>query len=160
MGKVVNFRQAEKLCKTARSAGKTVVLVGGCFDILHIGHLHFLERAKTVGDVLMVALEHDENVKRLKGEKRPINPQNNRAKILSALEVVDYIIPLPPMKTHAEYFTLVKSLRPDTIAVTAGDPHLKQKVAQAETVGGKVKVVTKPVINGSTSKLLKILGLD
>ena len=160
MGKIIDVTEAEKVVERIKTQGGRVVLVGGCFDLLHIGHLEFLEKAKAAGDILMVALEHDKNVKRLKGEKRPINHQKNRAKVLSALEMVDYIIPLPPMKTHDDYFALVKNLRPDIIAVTAGDPHLKQKVEQAKTVRGKLEVVTKPIINGSTSKLLKILGLD
>lgn len=160
MNKILTLPQAKTIAKKTRAGGKTIVLVGGCFDILHIGHLHFLERAKAKGDILIIALEHDENVKRLKGEKRPVNPQKNRAKTLSALEVVDYVLLLPVMKTHEDYFTLVKTLKPDIIAVTEGDPYLKQKLAQAKTVGGRVGIVTKPIINGSTSKLLKILGID
>ncbi|MDP3998568.1 MAG: adenylyltransferase/cytidyltransferase family protein [bacterium] len=160
MEKVIKLKEAVVLSGSLRSQGKTVVLVGGCFDILHIGHLHFLERAKKTGDTLIVALEHDETVKRLKGADRPIHSQEHRAKILSSIGIIDHIILLPPMKTHADYFSLVENLKPTIIAATSGDPHLKQKRAQANMFGSKLKVVTKPIINNSTSRLLKILGID
>lgn len=159
MEKIIKLKMAINLSETLRSQGKTIVLAGGCFDILHLGHLHFLEKAKMAGDVLMIALESDENVKKLKGEGRPINSQKDRAKILTALRIVDYVILLPFMKGHADYFSLVKNLKPDIIAVTAGDPQLKQKKEQAKAVNGKVKVVTPYLKTASTSQLVKILGI-
>lgn len=155
MGKVINLRQIREIVKKLKMAGKTAVLAGGCFDILHFGHLKFLEAAKKQGDVLMVALESDENVKRLKGEGRPINPQKDRAGLLAALEVVDYILLLPEMKTHQDYFNLVKYLRPDIVAVTAGDPHLSLKRKQMREVGGKAKIVLARIKKFSTSKFLR-----
>lgn len=160
MKKIITLGQVEKLIKKVRTARKTIVLAGGCFDILHIGHLKFLEAAKKEGDILIVALESDENVKRLKGRGRPINPQKDRASLLAALEVVDYILLLPEMKTHQDYFNLIKYLKPDILAVTQGDPRLAFKKKQMKAVGGKVKVVIKPIKDLSSGRLAKILGLD
>lgn len=158
MGKIITLKQAEEIIKRLKNGAKTVVLAGGCFDILHLGHLRFLEKAKKEGDILLVALEHDETIKRLKGKDRPINPQKDRARILSALKVVDYVVLLPPMESHADYFSLVKNLKPDVIAVTSGDPHLEQKKKQARVVGGEVRVVTPLFKTPSTTKLLKLCG--
>lgn len=160
MGVIIRLKEATDISERLHRNNKTVVLVGGCFDILHLGHLHFLERAKRAGDILLVALENDETIRRLKGGKRPINLQKDRAQILSMLRIVDGVILLPPMKTHADYFSLVKNLKPDIIAVTAGDPQLKQKKEQAKMVDGKVKIVTPYLKTASTSGLVKILGID
>lgn len=158
MKKIVNLRQIETLVKRIRGVGKTIVLAGGCFDILHQGHLKFLEAAKKQGDALIVALESDENVKRLKGEGRPINKQKQRARLLATLKMVDLVLLLPEMRTHEDYFNLVKYLKPDMVAVTEGDPHLTLKEEQARLVGGKVKMVIKRIKKFSTSKLLKEKG--
>lgn len=160
MKKILDLEQAQPLAKNLRKEGKTTVLTGGCFDILHLGHIKFLTAAKKQGEVLMVALESDENVKKLKGAGRPINTQKVRAEILSALEMVNYVILLPLMDGHADYFSLVQNLKPAVIAVTAGDPHLKQKQKQAQIIGAVLKVVTTHLESTSTSRLVKILGLD
>jgi cytidyltransferase-like protein len=77
--------------KTLREAGKTVVFTNGCFDILHPGHIHTLTQAKALGDVLIVGINSDASVKRLKGERRPILNQNERTVMLAALEAIDYV---------------------------------------------------------------------
>lgn len=158
MEKIINPKEASKVIKGQKALGRKVVLAGGCFDILHLGHLAFLEKAKKEGDILLVALENDKTIKRLKGKDRPINSQKDRARILSALKVVDYVVLLPPMESHADYFSLVKNLKPDVIAVTSGDPHLEQKKKQARVVGGEVRVVTPLFKTPSTTKLLKLCG--
>lgn len=160
MRKIISLEQAPKLREQFENEGKTIVLAGGCFDILHLGHLKFLEAAKKQGDILIICLESDENVKRLKGKTRPINPSKERATLLAALEVVDYVLILPELVTCKDYFNLVKYLKPDILAVTAGDPKLTFKKKQMKWVRGKVKVVIKPIETVSTSRLVKILGLD
>jgi FAD synthetase len=116
---------------------KNTVLVGGCFDILHLGHIVFLEKAKAAGDYLVVLLESDETIKRLKGTKRPINSQADRAKLLSAIKFVDYIILLPEMKNE-DYDQLILNLKPSVIATTKGDPGIIHKKRQSKLVEAKL----------------------
>lgn len=136
-----------------------IVLVGGCFDVLHIGHIQFLEEAKRLGDSLVVALESDENVKKRKGQNRPIHTQDKRHKLLSALKVVDSVIDLPFMKTDADYNALVLNVRPAVIAITQGDPYKEHKEKQAAMVGAIVVEIPK-VHTPSTSQLAKLLEID
>jgi len=160
MGKIIELNKAKEVVKKLKTTGKTVVLVGGCFDILHLGHLKFLEAAKKQGDILIIALESDENVRKLKGQGRPINSQKDRASLLAGLSVTDYVLLLPQMKTYQDYFNLVKYLKPDVVAVTEGDPHLSFKKLQVETIGGKIKVVIKRIKKFSSSKFLKTLKVS
>jgi rfaE bifunctional protein nucleotidyltransferase chain/domain len=102
--------------------GMVKVLVGGCFDLLHKGHISFLKKAKKAGDKLVVLLESDEKIKKLKGESRPVQIQEVRAKALSGLGFVDEIIKLPFMDSDKDYDELVKKIKPDIIAVTEGYP--------------------------------------
>lgn len=159
MKKIIKFQEIENLVRKIREADQTVVLVGGCFDILHFGHIKFLKKAKNEGDVLIVALESDENIKRLKGNGRPIHSQNQRAEMLASLEFVDLIICLPLMKDDKDYFELVKKIKPDVLAVTKGDPQLKNKGKQAKEIGAKVKIVTPYIKTASTTKLIKLMRI-
>lgn len=132
-----------------------VVLVGGCFDVLHEGHKKFLALSKKEGEKLVVFLESDANITKLKGKNRPMNTQIVRAENLSKLNIVDYIILLNTPKTEQYYYNLVKSLEPDIIAVTAGDEHLSEKNEQAKQVKGKVVEVMKRENKYSTTKIIK-----
>lgn len=135
------------------------VLVGGCFDLLHYGHVRFLEEAKKLGDTLIVALESDENVRKMKGDGRPIHSQKQRGAMLEALTCVDEVISLPPMNTHQEYYDLVTKVHPQIIAITEGDPLEKNKREQAVIAGAQLVVIPK-VPTPSTSQLAKLLGLE
>ncbi|PJA55208.1 glycerol-3-phosphate cytidylyltransferase, partial [Candidatus Roizmanbacteria bacterium CG_4_9_14_3_um_filter_33_18] len=95
---------------------KKSVLVGGCFDLIHYGHLKFLEKAKAQGDFLIVALESDEFIKKNK-RKLQVHHQDERAEILSNLNMVDMIVLLPFFQTNNNYFELVKKISPSIIAV-------------------------------------------
>lgn len=136
-----------------------IVLVGGCFDLLHYGHISFLKQAKALGDHLVVALESDENVRRLKNEHRPIHTQRQRREMLEALSFVDEVIELPPMHTDRQYFDFVTKLSPGVIAVTEGDPILAKKQQQATGVGAELVIIPK-IRTPSTSQLAKLLGLE
>jgi len=138
----------------------TTVLVGGCFDVLHLGHVTFLEKAKKMGDKLVVLLESDENIKKGKGNNRPINNQENRAKMLMSLRMVDEVIKLPEMKTDEEYFVLIKKIKPSIIAITDGDKRIFQKKEQAKIVGAKVVEVTPLIPQQSTSQVIEIISKD
>lgn len=134
--------------------GKRVVLVGGCFDVLHPGHVIFLEKAKKAGDKLVVLLESDKNIQEHKGQNRPFFNQKERASVLKALKVVDQVISLSYMKNDSDYEELIKKINPDIIAATYGtsDNYLKERVAKL--VGAKLIYVTKIIGNYSTTHIL------
>lgn len=155
MAKIINLKQ---LGSIKRNTSK-LVLCGGCFDIFHIGHLRFLQTAKKSGDILMVLLEPDEKVKKLKGQNRPIHTQRERAQILSNISLIDYVVTLPDLKSDSDYYKLIKKIKPDIIAVTKNDIILKKKKIQAKKVGAGLLVIN--LINTpSTTQRIKLLGID
>jgi D-beta-D-heptose 7-phosphate kinase/D-beta-D-heptose 1-phosphate adenosyltransferase len=123
-----------------------LVFTNGCFDVLHRGHVYYLSKAREMGDLLVIGLNSDDSVTRLKGEGRPVNDQQSRAEVLGALAFVDYII-LFEEDTPME---LITSLRPD-ILVKGGDYKLEEVVGHREvaTYGGKVTTI--PVVEGYSS---------
>jgi len=158
MQSIIELKQITKLSRKLQEKNKKIVLVGGCFDILHTGHVTFLQNAKLKGDRLIVLLEHDEVIKKRKGKDRPIHTQQERAFMLSALRPVDHVILLPSTVSNALYDQVILALKPAIIATTAGDPNKKHKIRQAKTSGAKVVEVTDYIENQSTSKLLELLG--
>lgn len=130
-----------------------VVLVGGCFDIIHPGHVIFLEEARKAGDTLVVLLESDEKVKKLKGVKRPVHAQKERAKVLLSLKSVDHVVMLPKIEDEDSYNNLILKIKPDIIALTKGVDNAHH-IRAAKLVGAKIKYVTKVVGNHSTSRIL------
>jgi rfaE bifunctional protein nucleotidyltransferase chain/domain len=122
---------------------KKKVLVGGCFDILHYGHICFLKEAKKKGNYLVIALESDENAKRLKGPGRPIHGQKQRREILESLSFVDEVIELPEMKNDEDYKKMVAKIKPDVIAITKGDAMKNKKEKYALAVGAKLVEIKK-----------------
>ncbi|MBI2622378.1 adenylyltransferase/cytidyltransferase family protein [Candidatus Microgenomates bacterium] len=157
MNKIITLKEAIDINKKWREQEKTVVLAGGCFDVLHQGHFIYLEKAKKGGDVLVVLLESDENVRRLKGAGRPVNSQLKRAEGLAKFSFVDYVILLPPLIGYRQYFDITAKLAPHIIAITEGDPKQKEKEIQAKSVGGRVVLVTPLLKNYSTTEILKNL---
>lgn len=143
----------ESLLNKERSL-KKIVVVGGCFDIVHLGHLIFLEKAKAKGEILIVLLESDENIRKNKGQNRPINNQDNRAVFLTKLKMVDYVIKLPEMKSDKEYLEIIKKIKPKIIAVSEGDKSLEKKRKQAKEIGAKVLKVSKLIPHQSTSLII------
>lgn len=135
------------------------VLIGGCFDFIHFGHIEFFEKAKKYGDKLVVMLESDETIKRLKGEGRPFHTQEQRKQMLEAIRAIDEVILLPPMTTDEEYFETIKKIHPDSIALTEGDPILEKKMKQTELIGAKAVVIPKTATH-STTTLAKLLKLE
>lgn len=148
--KIITYpKQIRKILKI-----KNKVLVGGCFDILHIGHIIFLSRAAEAGDNLLIALESDEFI-RVRKKRKPFHCQTDRAKILSHLSIVDYVILLPYLKNFNDYNNLVKNIKPGIIAVTDNDPQLNNKKFMAEKIGAEIKIVTRLIKNQSTTRILK-----
>lgn len=142
-----------------RKQHQSIVLAGGCFDILHIGHTRFLQQAKKLGDLLFILLESDGAVQRLKGESRPYFTQEERAEMLSQLRSVDVVVALPENMTDHDYNTLVKTIRPTIIALTEGDSSLPKKQHQAKLIGARLAVIP-PIETYSTSSLAKLLGVE
>ena len=138
---------------------KKIVLVGGCFDVLHFGHIRFLEQAKQLGDSLVVLLESDEKVRSMKGDKRPIHTQEQRKAMLNALDCIDDVMLLPAVTTDAYYIELINKIKPSVIAITEGDPILGKKQTQADAIGARLVVIPK-IHTPSTSQLAKLLELE
>ncbi len=157
MNKIFKVEQARQLGAQLDDQRKNVVIAGGCFDILHVGHLTFLEKAKEHGDTLCILIESDESIKKSKGEQRPINIQADRSKLVAALSMVDYVIELAPNMSNDDYDALVIDLKPAIIATTKGDKNRAHKERQAAIINAKVIDVVDPVENQSTTRVFKIL---
>jgi rfaE bifunctional protein nucleotidyltransferase chain/domain len=157
MARIVDSQELEKFLP-GEGKGRTV-LVGGCFDILHIGHVKFLSEARGMGDCLIVLLESDKKSRKLKGRNRPVFIQSERAEMLSSLRSVDLVVLLPMMENDKDYLNLITKIKPGIIAVTENDPNIEKKRRQAEEAGGELKIIplTKTF---SSSKLVKILGIE
>ena len=96
--KIITLDELREKSEQLRSAGKRVVATNGCFDILHVGHVRYLAAARKRGDLLVVGLNGDNSVRQLKGEGRPVNPEQDRAEVLTALESVDYVTTFPELR--------------------------------------------------------------
>src|SRR5512143_103169 len=129
-----------------RSAGKKIVFTNGCFDILHTGHTRYLEKARSFGDVLVVAVNSDASVRAIKGEKRPINSESERMETLAALECVDYVTIFSEPDPHR----VISELQPDVL-VKGGDWPIEKIIGRdvVEARGGKV--VNVPYIDGAST---------
>ena len=137
-------------CGRLRAEGKKVVFTNGCFDLMHAGHATYLEFARSQGDVLVVGLNSDASVRRYKGEKRPIVDERNRARLMAALECVDYVT----WFDEDEPKELVAELQPDVLVKAEDWAHYVSGRDIVEARGGKV--VLAPMVEGlSTTKLIE-----
>lgn len=143
--------EAKKKIEEWRMQGKRIVFTNGCFDLLHPGHLDYLQKAGALGDVLIVGLNDDDSIRRLKGLVRPVNPLPDRAIMLAALRTVDMVVSF----TEDTPLKLIKTLMPDVL-VKGGD-YQPDAIAGAREVrenGGEVLVI--PLVDGhSTSSLIE-----
>lgn len=136
-----------------------MVLTGGCFDLLHFGHITLLEEAKKQGDILVVLLESDKRIQELKGSSRPLHSQKDRAYMLMALKSVDYVVCLPDIMTDEDYDLVTKKLQPAIIATTRGSEAMAYIEKQAKEIGASVFLV-EPIQNLSTSKILEVVAKE
>ena len=149
--KIKNLRELRKEISRLKAKGKRVAFTNGCFDLLHYGHVKYLEDAKRKGDILVVAINQDASIRRIKGDKRPIVNEQDRARIVAALESVDYVTLFKedtPLK-------VIKLLKPD-ILVKGADWN-KDNIVGADFVlsyGGRVATI-KLVKGRSTSGLIE-----
>ncbi|MBI2252402.1 MAG: D-glycero-beta-D-manno-heptose 1-phosphate adenylyltransferase [Armatimonadetes bacterium] len=148
--KIKSFLELKSIVQNLKTQNKKIIFTNGCFDILHLGHITYLREAKNLGDILIIGLNSDESIKKIKGNSRPILPQNERAEILAALEMVDFII----IFNEETPENLILEFKPD-IQVKGGD-YKKEDLKEAEIVknyGGKVIIVS--FLDGySTSNLI------
>jgi len=129
-----------------RAAGQKLVFTNGVFDILHVGHVRYLEQARTLGDVLLVAINSDAAVRELKGEGRPLMNQDERAEILAALRTVDYVTIFDDISPRA----LIARLLPDVL-VKGGDYALDEIHGREEVEAAGGRVVSLPFVKGASS---------
>ena len=151
---LLSTAQLQTRVKEAQQHGATVVLANGCFDVLHVGHVRYLEGARALGDLLVVAVNSDKQVAALKGPGRPILPEWERAEIVASLEAVDFVTIFEEPTVE----TLLLALRPDIHA--KGTDYTADTVPEREVVrsyGGRVAIVGDPK-NHSTSQLIATLG--
>ncbi|MBI4610679.1 MAG: adenylyltransferase/cytidyltransferase family protein [Candidatus Rokubacteria bacterium] len=134
----VSLEEAERLAVQLRSQGQRLVLANGCFDLLHVGHVRYLQAAKALGEVLIVAINSDASVRRIKGPGRPLTNEAERAEILAALGCVDYVVAFDDDTVDR----VVARLRPDVHA--KGTDYTEESVPELEAVrqgGGRVAIV-------------------
>ena len=133
-----------------------VILATGCFDVLHTMHRRLLAAAKKLGGILLVGVETDQRIRRLKGQGRPVNPLNVRLKNLQQLGIADKVFALPKQFNDLNHFTaLINQIRPDILAVSASTPHLAVKRRIMKRSGGRVVIVLPHNPKISTTKVLK-----
>ncbi len=145
-GKICNREELKKEIEQLRGEGKKIVFTNGCFDILHVGHARYLKEARKNGDVLVIALNSDLSVKALKGEKRPLIPEQERAEMVASLEVVDFVT----IFSEATPLTLIEFLRPDVL-VKGGDWAEENVVGREAVARWGGKTVIAPEIKGAST---------
>lgn len=149
--KIKSHKELKETVETLKRQSKRIVFTNGCFDILHIGHTRYLQKAKELGDILIVAINTDASVRGIKGKDRPITPQEERAEVLASLECVDFVT----FFDEPDPLNTITELQPD-ILVKGGDWEIDQIVGRevVEAKGGKV--ISIPPIEGvSTSRIIE-----
>jgi len=151
--KLKTREELSHLAKELRAEGKRIVLANGCFDLLHVGHIRYLQGAKELGDILIVGLNSDQSARILKGQSRPLFPQDERAEMLAALACVDYVTIFPELTVE----NLILALKPDIQA--KGTDYTEESVPEAAIVrsyGGRVAIVGDPKSHSSSDIILKL----
>lgn len=144
--KIITRADIAAIARNIKAAGKTIVFTNGCFDILHAGHVRYLAAARALGDCLIVGLNSDQSVRKLKGPARPVNSQEDRAEVLAALAAVDYVVIF--QETTAE--NIVTEIKPDIYA--KGGDYTIEKLPESKIVaaqGGRTVLV--PEVPGRSS---------
>src|SRR5918911_86552 len=141
----------------ARKGGARIVFANGCFDLLHVGHVRYLEGARALGDLLVVGINSDEQVRAQKGQGRPVMPERERAEIVASLRAVDYVTIFPEPTVEA----LLRALKPDIHA--KGTDYTEETVPERDVVrsyGGRVMIVGDPKEHSSTEMAKKVWSLE
>ena len=153
MGQVISRINAKKIVQELKKQNKKVVFTNGCFDILHIGHVRYLKESAKYGDILIIGLNSDSSVKRLKGESRPINNESDRAELLSELGFVDYVV----IFEEDSPSELLDEIKPNIY--TKGADYTLETLPEAPTVlknGGRVEFIDLVAGKSTTNVIKKI----
>lgn len=151
MGQVLNSENLSDFFSKLRSSNKKIVFTNGCFDLLHVGHVRYLQEARSLGDILVVGVNSDRSVQVLKGPTRPIQNQNDRAEILAALACVDYTVIFDEQTPER----LIHEVRPD-ILVKGGDWKISEIVGSDFVLANGGQVRSLQFIDGrSTTKIIE-----
>ena len=144
--KIEDRKDLKKVVERLKKEGKRVVFTNGCFDLIHVGHTRYLQEARKLGDVLIVGVNSDRSVRRIKGKKRPVIPEEERAEVLSALQCVDFVV----IFHEPDPLNIISLLKPDVL-VKGGDWSEDAIIGRevVESIGGKV--VRIPEIKGASS---------
>lgn len=145
-GKILGFSELEKLLTPEFRSAHRIVFTNGCFDLLHPSHIHYLTEAALMGDVLIIGLNSDASVRRLKGPGRPVNNEAARAIMLTALRQVDYVV----VFDEDTPLRLIRMVRPD-ILVKGGDYKAADIVGYEEVIASGGRVLTVPFLEGYSS---------
>jgi D-glycero-beta-D-manno-heptose 1-phosphate adenylyltransferase len=151
--KIGSLDEVRAEVEAARAAGKTIALANGCFDVLHVGHVRYLQGAKAEADVLVVGVNGDESVRKLKGPGRPILPADDRALLVAALGVVDHVVVFP----EDDVRNLLLALEPDVHC--KGTDYTAETVPEREVVrsyGGRIAIVGDPKDHDTRTLIEKV----
>jgi D-beta-D-heptose 7-phosphate kinase/D-beta-D-heptose 1-phosphate adenosyltransferase len=154
-GKIMDVAHAAELAASLRQAGKKIVFTNGCFDVLHVGHKTYLEKARHLGDTLLVGVNTDASIRRLKGPNRPLNPEQDRAQLISGFQFVDGVV----LFAEDTPLKLIEAIKPDVLCKGA-DYKTKQDVVgwdRVESWGGHVELI-ELVPDRSSSRIIEKLG--
>ena len=153
---LISNKDIEFFCQVLRAGGKKVVFTNGCFDILHAGHVRYLAKARSFGDCLVLGLNSDASVRRLKGPERPINNAQDRAEVVGGLQSVDYVVIFD--EPTAEQ--LIAKVKPD-VYVKGGDYTLETlpEAKIVQSYGGRVEFVQMVAGRSTTNVIEKIKGM-
>jgi rfaE bifunctional protein nucleotidyltransferase chain/domain len=144
--KVKNIEELRSLLAILRAAGKKIVFTNGCFDLIHTGHTRYLTIARSFGDLLVVAVNSDASVRTIKGEKRPINSQQERAETLAALEAVDFVT----VFDEPDPYKVISALQPDVL-VKGGDWPIEKIIGGDIVQARGGTVVNVPYVEGAST---------
>ena len=148
--KIKSIEELKKIIENLKKQNKIIVTTNGVFDILHLGHIKYLQEAKKLGDILIVALNSDSSVKQIKGPERPINNQEARAETLSAIEFIDHIV----IFDETDPIKILSEIKPD-IHIKGGDYKIEQIIEKDIVEKNNGKVVLIPEVKGySTTDLI------
>jgi len=155
--KIKSIEELKDLVKNLKKQNKRIVTTNGVFDILHIGHIRYLQEAKKLGGILIIAINSDRSVKEIKGPKRPLNNENDRAEALAALECVDYVA----IFDEENPIKFLEEIKPN-IHVKGGDYKINQIIEKGTVEKNNGKIILIPKVEGySTTDLInRIIGLN
>lgn len=156
--KVKTIQELQPILEILRAAGKKIVFTNGCFDLIHTGHTRYLAIARSLGDLLVVAVNSDSSVRTIKGEKRPITPQAERAETLAALQSVDFVT----IFDEPDPYRVISALQPDVL-VKGGDWPVEKIIGGDVVQARGGKVVNVPYVEGASTtgiieKIVRIYG--